>query len=195
MNPFETSTRRASVSEGLTKAYFNVSSSSHRDDYSIDEIEWMSTRELIRAIQDGAGANANLADRDMQGVNFRNARLMNSALDSSNLEDADLQGADFEGATLEDTNLKNANLKNADFVGAFLIKTNLQGANLQNVSFFNARIQNVNMEGADLRGAKLSGSFWGSAKLKGVKYDSNTVWPKGFTPPGEGRMASRSRFR
>ena len=156
----------------------------NEDDYGPEELERMPPRELIRAIQDGRGANADLSGMDLENKNFLGARLMNASLDGTNLAGANLSSANLENATLYGTDLEGANLENATLDRAELTDTNLRYANLQNVSFFNARIRNVNMEGADLRGANLAGSmFSGTVKLKGVKYDHRTKWPRGFTPP------------
>jgi uncharacterized protein YjbI with pentapeptide repeats len=61
-----------------------------------------------------------------------------------------------------------------------------EDANLQGVD-----LRNANLKGAILTGADLTDADLTRANLQGVKYDANTVWPQGFTPPAESRMASR----
>ena len=79
------------------------------------------------------------------------------SLEGANLACADLRSADLTGA-----NLRDANLYCADLIGA----------NLRNADLFRANLRGTNLFRANLRGTN----------LKDIKYDENTVWPKGFKP-------------
>ena len=85
---------------------------------------------------------------------------------------ANLRGAYLTGAYLTNANLTGADLTGADLTGADLTSANLTGANLTGAY----------LERANLKGAKLVG-----ANLEGVKYDDDTIWPAGFTPPPPAR--------
>jgi len=131
----------------------------------------MADKQLVEMIMSGEGEDAYLLGADLQGANLKRADLY-----SANLQEADLRGANLTGAYLED-----ANLRGADLSGANLTRAKLTGANLRGAYF----------ERSDLRGADLRGARFGDADLRGILYDGKTKFPKGFTPPGEGRMASR----
>lgn len=57
-------------------------------------------------------------------------------------------------------------------------KAHLKGANLQGANLWRANLQGACLEFANLQDAHLLG-----ANLQGAKYNDNTVWPEGFTPP------------
>ena len=137
--------------------------------------------------------NANLADSDCDNCDFSGANLSNANLLAAGFKKAKFLYANMRGATLSfaefyNANLTGADLRGANFEAADLVNANLSQADLQGVIFNETNLSNANLEGANLTGAiKLE-----NAILKGIKYDSKTTWPRGFTPPGEGRMASRN---
>ena len=97
-------------------------------------------------------------------------------------KDIDLEGANLTGADLTDANLRGANLAGAYLIDAYLGNADLTGANLTGANFGNANLKGAYLERANLKGAKLVG-----ANLEGVKYDDDTIWPAGFTPPPPAR--------
>ena len=102
------------------------------------------------------------------------------------------------GVDLSETDLKNADLHGFNLqgfnLGSFdLYKTNLRGANLRGANLILSDLSNADLSGADLRDAELKGigiyanspsisADLTGANLENIKYNKNTVWPKGFTP-------------
>jgi len=98
-------------------------------------------------------AGADMAGKDLRGMDGGAAILTGADLKGANLERgwlpaANLQGANLAGADLTGANLWGANLKNADLAGANLSKARLRGANLT---------------GAKLTGATMVGTSWTNA--------------------------------
>ena len=108
---------------------------------------------LWRWLQMGLGSLANLSHADLSHANLTRADL-----GWANLSDADLGWAKLSHAKLSDAKLNNANLSNAD-------------------------LSHANLTRADLRWAKLDGADLTGADLTGIRGDTTTRWPEGFTPP------------
>ena len=141
-------------------------------------------------------------DIDLEGANLTDADLEGADLTDANLRGADLEGAYLGGANLRGAYLGNANLKGAKLLGAHLEGAHLEdaqleGADLTGANLTGANFGNANLKGAYLTGANLSGANFGKANLEGadleganlegVKYDDDTIWPAGFTPPPPAR--------
>jgi hypothetical protein len=91
-----------------------------------------------------------------------------------------LPRANLSLADLRDTNLRGAQLTKADLSGAQLDNADLHEANLRRADLIGADLIGADLRDANLRGADLAG-----ADLRGAKYNENTAWPEGFTPPPE----------
>jgi uncharacterized protein YjbI with pentapeptide repeats len=115
---------------------------------------------------------ANLRSALLLGTNLRGANLQYASLEEADLTDADLQGAHLGHANLQGADLRRANLKRAD-----LARASLEEAYLMAVELPEANLCGANLRDAYLRGANLLNARW----------DGETVWPDGFTPPGEAR--------
>ena len=87
-----------------------------------------------------------------------------------------LRGADLRGLRLSSVNLAGANLENADLKGA-----NLTGAKLSGAYLWGAKLMDANLWGANLWGANLTNAKW----------NDNTKWPSGFTPPARANRGRR----
>lgn len=125
-------------------------------------------------------------------------------LAGQNMVGLPLAGSDFAVADLAGANLSESDLSRANFARADLRGTNLARATLRGAYFGPERIPDAvnasgaDLTGADLAGADLTGADLGHANLDRAKldrailanvyYDSDTKWPKDFTPP-----ASRPR--
>ena len=101
-------------------------------------------------------------ERNLDGLNARNALLRDA-----NFEKASLLAADFSGANLSNAHLANARLNNAKFIG-----TDLEGADLSG----------ADLAGADLTGCSLIGSSFCQSDengnvFNGAKFDSQTILP------------------
>jgi len=90
----------------------------------------------------------------------------------------DLSKSDLTGVMLSNANLSGANLSDSTLSFSSIPEANLTGANLHRVDLTGANMLYSKLSGADLRGAELGG-----ADLGGCKWDSDTKWPTGFTPP------------
>jgi len=103
----------------------------------------------VQAGQDCVNCNlfqADLAYRDLAGLDVSASRLRQADLSLSTLNNADFTGtnlsiANMFGARLTSASLRNANLERAVLVGAYLGGADLSGA----------RLDGANLSGADLR--------------------------------------------
>ena len=82
---------------------------------------------------------------------------------------------------LSGVNLNSADLSGADLSGADLSGADLSGADLTNAYLMGADLSGANLSGADLTGADLTGADLTDTYLYGVKYNSDTKWPEGFS--------------
>lgn len=98
-----------------------------------------------------------LAGRDMNFADLKNANLSNSNLDGANLNFAYLDGADIVNSSMSGVNLNFANIENANLSYSYL-----NGANL---NF------------ADMRGANLTGASFEGANLFGTRTSKTTTCP------------------
>jgi len=141
----------------------------------------MADQELVDMIFSGYSKSADLRNADLRNANLEGVDFRSANLRGANLKNAELEGANFRDASLQIAILQRADLTNVD----------LRGTNLQYADFTGAILKGANLLGADLRGADLSDTDL-VANLQGVKYDASTIWPRGFKPPAESRMASRA---
>jgi len=102
--------------------------------------------------------------------------------------------------------LSGRELSGLDLIGADLIKANLSKANLRGTRLCGANLSGADLRGTDLRGANLRGASpllalaYGfsidhdpflilrnlrPALLSEAKYNNQTRWPDGFTPPSD----------
>ncbi len=107
---------------------------------------------------------AYLAESQLQGADFRRARLQGASLHGSNLEGANLSDARLQGSAIDHANLQGAILVGAHLQGAFVERSQLWGAELNSAalaisSLFESQLQGVDLDNADLRGARLEGAF------------------------------------
>ncbi|WP_163997181.1 pentapeptide repeat-containing protein [Pyxidicoccus caerfyrddinensis] len=127
-----------------------------------------------------------LAGLDLSGyqllvLDFTEARLPGTDFSKVYLFDtvfrrADLREANFSRADCGRTVFTGANLRGARFDGADLATSRFDGADLHGVDFSKARLTYADFRGADLREVRLP------SKLKDVKHDAKTRWPRGFKP-------------
>lgn len=140
--------------------------------------------------------HASLKDSNLEGTIFKKADLQQASLKRANLKNANLEGAILraadlensylEGARLWQADLANANLKRAKLPGALLFGANLYGATLDFANFDNARLDQANLENASLKGAIFRNTNLQHVKLRGARYNSQTLWPAGFNPDATG---------
>ena len=119
---------------------------------------------------------ANLVGANLNGASLREANLSNANLIATNLKRADLSWADLSGADLSDADPVGARLRNTNLSGA-----NLSGANLRWADLRGANPVRASLRCADLRGANLRDTNLITTNLGGVQYDSETLFPEGFT--------------
>ncbi|WP_161973859.1 pentapeptide repeat-containing protein [Hwanghaeella grinnelliae] len=131
---------------------------------------------------------ADLGDADLSWANLSGALLIGTGLKGVNLSRADLREANLIGATLSwadltGTNLRGANLSETDFGAVDLTEANLRETDLRGADLREAQLIRADLGAADLTGTDLRGVSLQEANLIGVKYDTSTIWPEGFTPP------------
>jgi len=96
-----------------------------------------------------------------------------------------LGNGSLKGARLRLANLQDADLWRANLQGAFLWGANLQGANLRSANLQDADVLDANLQLAYLEDANLQGTNLVFGNLQWAKYNDDTTWPQGFTPPPE----------
>ena len=152
---------------------------------------------------------ADLSGADLRGADLRGADLSRADLRGADLSGADLRRANLSGVELRETILNKARYDSttvwpkgyeyqisgaigpeADLRGADLRGVNLSGADLSGANLSEANLSEANLSGVDLRGVDLSGADLTGANLSGAemretilsraRYNSTTVWPKGY---------------
>ena len=141
-------------------------------------------------LRDANLTGAYLTGAWLEGADLVGAYLTGAHLEGAHLDGANLVGAHLEGADLTGADLRNAHLEGAHLEYAILTAAHLEGAHLEDAHLEDANLEDANLEGADLTGARLIGAY-----LKGVKYDYDTIWPDGFTPPPPARRNPRRNPR
>jgi hypothetical protein len=114
---------------------------------------------------------------DLHGADLRGVNL-GPAEENGNGKGADLSYGGLRGADLNRANLSRADLRLADLSDANLHNGDLRGADLRG-----ALLVETYLNGSDLRGADLTKANLAKANLAGAKYNADTKWPEGFTPP------------
>ena len=99
-----------------------------------------------------------LAEMDLDGVDFSEADLSDTDLFGSSLNSANLKMASLTNADLSDCSLVGAELYKADLTQATLLKVNMSGADLGATTFSKADLRGSNLSGANLEEADLSGA-------------------------------------
>lgn len=118
-------------------------------------------------------------ERQLTGVDLRNAVLRGSSFSRGDLSGANLSGVDARRTKFVSANLQNARLDGASLRDADLTKADLSGASLRNTDLREARLFRANLKGANLTGARLDGADLWNADLSGA------TWVDGSTVCGE----------
>jgi hypothetical protein len=113
-----------------------------------------------------------LSRADLSEANLINARLEQANLEQANLQGADLTRAHLHGADFSDADLSGAVFRHADLRGA-----NLAGAKLQATDLRDANLRYARVGEADLSTAIIA-----PEQLKGVCFNSSTVFAAGTRP-------------
>jgi FtsH-binding integral membrane protein len=121
--------------------------------------------------------------------------LSRADLSKANLISADLENADLERANLQGANLTRARLRGANFSDADLSKAVLQHADLRDADLSGAKLEGTDLQFANLRyalvgEADLSTALVSAEQLKGLCFDSSTVFAPGTQPR---QLASQCR--
>ena len=135
--------------------------------------------------------------RKLSGITILRGADLRGILSPTYLYKVELDGADLRG-----TNFSKSYLQLVDFTGANLERASLRGvtgaafgtvglaagvyfdeANLKGADFTGATLREATFGYADLRGTDFTGADITGADLTGAKWDENTRWPEGFTPP------------
>ena len=121
--------------------------------------------------------------------------LRQADLSKANLIGADLENADLERANLQGADLTRARLRGANFSDADLSKAVLHNADLRQANLRGAKLDGTDLRFANLRYAMvgetdLSTALVSAEQLKGLCFDSSTVFAAGTQPR---RLASECR--
>jgi uncharacterized protein YjbI with pentapeptide repeats len=138
--------------------------------------------------------SADLTNADLENATFVDTSLRRARLRQANLFRLRAINTSFEGAVITDAELSEArlagtNLAEAVLRGADLSQADLSHADARNINLTNADLSGANLTSADLTNAELQGANLQDtkgleqAKLTNIRYDGETRWPAGFTPP------------
>lgn len=119
-----------------------------------------------------------LSGRDLRWVDFSRADMREANLRYVRFSAGKFRGTDFRGADLQSTNFDRARLEDANFAGTTLRSTRLRRGRLTGANFRGARLI-----GVDLRAANLTAADLTDTEFVNVRWDDDTIWPDGFTPP------------
>ena len=89
---------------------------------------------VCEAVEEAAGAKADLRLADLRSVDLRSANLRSANLRSVDLRSANLRSANLSSANLILANLSSANLHSANLHSADLSSANLRSANLSSAN-------------------------------------------------------------
>ncbi|WP_194813391.1 pentapeptide repeat-containing protein [Nocardia sp. XZ_19_385] len=138
-------------------------------------------------------SGSRLAELRLTGLNLTGVNLAAANLAWTRLENADLTGVNLSAADLTGATLKHADLRRAALMGGHLSFASFDRARLENADFTGATLTDAWFQGTEMGGTTLAGADLGDAHLEsanlngallgGVKYNSKTAWPPGFTPP------------
>lgn len=164
--------------------------------------------DLINVNLAGAKLNAvNFTAAKLNGARLTNANLSGAVLSRADLSGAQLSHSQLNGARLNLTSLIGADLTNSDLSGSSMVAADLASTDLSNSSLVGSnligvRLKGANLNDADLRGVRLDvasiltdtdirldptlaelnklqqSQLLVDAKLDGVTYNGQTVWPK-----------------
>ena len=131
---------------------------------------------LNKDIDGWESMRADLSDKNLSGLNLKNADLAYADLRNADLAYADLRKADLRKADLAYADLRNAELREANLYRACCLYTNLGRVDLSNAYLRDAdlysafccytNLYGVDLRSADLRDANLSGADLRKADLR-----------------------------
>ncbi len=129
------------------------------------------------------------AGKDCRSCNLFQADMAYKDVPGVNLSGSRLRQADLSLATLNKADLSKANLSIANLFGARLTSVDLTNANLERAILVGAYLGSANLKGATLTGANLSGAELETAlgltqiQLNAACGDASTKLPNGLTIP------------
>lgn len=112
---------------------------------------------------------ANLAGRDLRGLDLQSVSFVEANLTGVNLRGANLREADFSGAQLVGANLRNTDLTDAQMIGADMTRANLNESLLKGADLSGAILSEADLTGLDLTETVVNGASFSKAKLTGVQ--------------------------
>ncbi len=139
--------------------------------------------------QDKAEITRAQAGKDCRSCNLFQADLAYKDVPGINLSDSRLRQANLSLATLNKANLSKTNLSIANLFGARLTSVDLSNANLERATLVGAYLGSANLKGATLTDANLSGAELETTlgltqtQLNTACGDATTKLPSGLTIP------------
>jgi uncharacterized protein YjbI with pentapeptide repeats len=145
-------------------------------------------------------------DLKLVGKNFSNANFSHGGFIQTHFENtkfihANMANSTFTFCVFKGCDLRNVDLRNADLRFVLFWHADLRGANLANARLYGACFWNTNLNDTNLTGAHLHGAWFYRSDLRdanlkgaemGVRYDSQTKWPKGFDVNKDGGFLDNS---
>lgn len=142
---------------------------------------------------------------------FRNSLLEHCSLQETNLSFSDFRGCSFIGNNFRQATFVNCYLQESDFAKSLFYGVDFQNSifencefpetvfslcNLDNCDFRDTNLRQANFKGADLRTTKLPTEYHAQLRdpldqrslLDGAIYNSDTQFPKGFSPLEHGMI-------
>ena len=130
-----------------------------------------------------------MADKKQLRLLYKSVRYWNRWRDQHPEIQPDLSGANLRRAPSIVATIKRMDFKNGGDLIALIVRLVITfigmefgGAYTKGI-LINANLCEVDLSGADLSGTDLRGADLSGANLINIKYNSDTRWPEGFTPP------------
>ena len=151
----------------------------NRHDLQMENLRFVRERSF-----DTAAAARRFAEFDLEGQNLVGLQLAGADFARADLAGANLADADLSRANLARTDLSDANLTQASLRGSYLGPEQIRDApDRQGADLGGADLTDADLTDADLSHANLADATLDRTRLINVFYDSQTVWPSGFSPP------------
>ncbi len=139
--------------------------------------------QLVKTFPGADLTGARLAGADFTDLDFPAAKFDGANLSKSSVTRCDFRSASFRNARLERCVWWPAECAGADFSGADLRRARLEYSGFEKANFQDADLRGATFNSCGLEGANLSGARLDGADFEGSRYDEQTRFPPGTSPP------------
>lgn len=120
-------------------------------------------------------SNAEIIDKDLQGVMLSGVSLRGADLSKSNMSGVYLGNTLLEGATLEKCVLSSSNFCSGDLVNVNLISTVANSVNFCGVKLSEVDFRESNLTESKFNGTEIKKGYFPSARMKKTQFNGSTL--------------------